>query len=122
MASTIQSVQTFGRKKTAVAVAYCKQSKEGKGLIKLNGSPIEHVKPEELKLKVLEPILLLGKDRCGRMAHSSRARSCARALRGGAGARGGGCRPWPWPWPGRRETRESALVRDAAPPSADAHR
>merc|ERR1711988_26250 len=58
MASTIQSVQTFGRKKTAVAVAYCKQSKEGKGLIKLNGSPIEHV-----KLKVLEPILLLGKDR-----------------------------------------------------------
>ena len=88
MASTIQSVQTFGRKKTAVAVAYCKQSKEGKGLIKLNGSPIEHVKPEELKLKVLEPILLLGKDRGGRMAHSSRARSCARALRGGAGARG----------------------------------
>ena len=88
MASTIQSVQTFGRKKTAVAVAYCKQSKEGKGLIKLNGSPIEHVKPEELKLKVLEPILLLGKDRCGRMAHSFRARSCARALRGGAGARG----------------------------------
>ena len=31
-----QSVQTFGRKKTAVAVAYCKR---GSGLIKLNGAP-----------------------------------------------------------------------------------
>ncbi|PNH09307.1 40S ribosomal protein S16-3 [Tetrabaena socialis] len=31
--ATTQSVQTFGRKKTAVAVAYCKQ---GSGLIKLN--------------------------------------------------------------------------------------
>ena len=30
-----QSVQTFGRKKTAVAVAYCKR---GSGLIKLNGA------------------------------------------------------------------------------------
>ena len=36
---------------------------QGKGLIKLNGSPIMHVKPEELKLKVIEPVLLLGKDR-----------------------------------------------------------
>ena len=25
---------------------------QGKGLVKLNGSPIEHVKPEELRLKV----------------------------------------------------------------------
>jgi len=60
MDGSLKSVQTFGRKKTAVAVAYCKQ---GKGLVKLNGSPIEHVKPEELRLKVLEPIILLGKDR-----------------------------------------------------------
>ena len=134
----IKSVQTFGRKKTAVAVAYCKEVRkeereserkkkcvcvcvcfegegvcefcegegrggegkgsvcgsvstdemdvymvvcaccmcvcvcvcvcmllriQGKGLIKLNGSPIMHVKPEELKLKVIEPVLLLGKDR-----------------------------------------------------------
>ena len=32
-----QSVQTFGRKKTAVAVAYCKR---GSGLIKLNGTSL----------------------------------------------------------------------------------
>jgi small subunit ribosomal protein S16e len=32
-------------------------------LIKLNGSPIELVEPEILRLKVLEPILLLGRDK-----------------------------------------------------------
>merc|ERR1712146_445877 len=51
------SVQCFGRKKTSVAVAYCKR---GKGLIKVNGQPIEYVKPEGLRDKVLEPIYLLG--------------------------------------------------------------
>merc|ERR1712214_263635 len=40
----IQSVQVFGRKKTATAVAYCKR---GKGL----------------QFKLMEPVLLLGKDR-----------------------------------------------------------
>merc|ERR1719231_873009 len=51
------SVQVFGRKKNAVAVAYCKA---GKGLIKVNGSPIEFVQPHLLRDKVLEPMLLLG--------------------------------------------------------------
>ena len=55
-----QSVQTFGRKKTAVAVSYCKK---GRGLIKINGCPIELVEPEILRFKVFEPILLLGRDR-----------------------------------------------------------
>ena len=36
----IQSVQTFGRKKTATAVAYCKR---GKGLIRVNGKPLTEV-------------------------------------------------------------------------------
>ena len=58
--SSAQSVQTFGRKKTAVAVSYCKK---GRGLIKINGCPIELVEPELLRYKVFEPILLLGKDR-----------------------------------------------------------
>merc|ERR1712038_1231520 len=40
----LQSVQTFGRKKNATAVAYCKR---GKGL----------------QYKLQEPLLLLGKDR-----------------------------------------------------------
>ena len=56
----IQSVQVFGRKKTATAVAYCKR---GKGLIKVNGRPLELVEPRALQFKLQEPILLLGKDR-----------------------------------------------------------
>ncbi len=56
----MEAVQTFGRKKTATAVAHCKR---GNGLIKLNGSPLELVKPEILRSKVFEPILILGKER-----------------------------------------------------------
>ena len=55
-----ESVQVFGRKRTAVAVAYCKR---GKGSIKLNGCPIELIEPEVLRHKVYEPILILGKER-----------------------------------------------------------
>eukprot|EP00775_Hariotina_reticulata_P003923 gene3923-4177_t len=62
MASPLQSVQTFGRKKSAVAVAY---AKPGKGLVKLNGIPLELIKPEALGHKVFEPLLLLGKQRWG---------------------------------------------------------
>ena len=54
--------QVFGRKKSATAVAYCKR---GKGLIKVNGRPLELVQPEALSFKLQEPILLLGKDRSG---------------------------------------------------------
>merc|ERR1712018_441116 len=55
-----QSVQTFGRKKTATAVAYCKR---GKGIVRFNGRPLEQVEPKPLQFKLQEPILLLGKDR-----------------------------------------------------------
>merc|ERR1712205_204319 len=58
--SAVESDQSFGRKKTAVAVAYCKR---GRGLIKINGCPIELVEPEMLRYKVFEPILLLGRER-----------------------------------------------------------
>jgi len=58
--SSIQSVQVFGRKKTATAVAYCKA---GRGLLKVNGRPLELVEPKILQFKLMEPILLLGKDR-----------------------------------------------------------
>eukprot|EP01116_Phalansterium_solitarium_P018282 TRINITY_DN47_c0_g1_i1.p2 TRINITY_DN47_c0_g1~~TRINITY_DN47_c0_g1_i1.p2 ORF type:complete len:163 (-),score=25.87 TRINITY_DN47_c0_g1_i1:101-544(-) len=63
MAETAQkktSVQTFGRKKTAVAVALVTR---GKGLIKVNGVPIELVEPAGLRYKVYEPVLLLGTTR-----------------------------------------------------------
>jgi len=52
----VESVQVFGRKKTAVAVAHCKK---GRGLIKINGCPLQFVQPQTLRTKVLEPVLLL---------------------------------------------------------------
>jgi small subunit ribosomal protein S16e len=55
----IPSLTTITQK-TAVAVAYCKQ---GRGLIKINGRPIELVEPDILRYKVFEPILFLGSDR-----------------------------------------------------------
>ncbi|CAD6208392.1 GSCOCG00003398001-RA-CDS [Cotesia congregata] len=58
--NTIQSVQVFGRKKTATAVAYCKR---GKGLIRVNGRPLENVEPAALQYKLQEPILILGKEK-----------------------------------------------------------
>eukprot|EP00949_MAST-11_sp_MAST-11-sp1_P004809 g4809.t1 len=60
MASKTQSVQVFGRKRSATAVAHCKR---GRGIIKVNSCPIELVEPETLRLKVYEPVLLLGLDR-----------------------------------------------------------
>ena len=85
MAPTTQAVQTFGKKKvcddtllapvlrlgvgiindplqTATAVAH---AKEGRGLIHINGSPISLLKPEILRFKVYEPILVAGEDAFG---------------------------------------------------------
>ncbi|KLO17056.1 ribosomal protein S9 [Schizopora paradoxa] len=58
--ASYQAVQTFGKKKTATAVAH---AREGKGLIKVNGSPINLVQPEILRFKVYEAILVAGEDR-----------------------------------------------------------
>merc|ERR1711976_490905 len=57
---THQAVQVYGRKKTATAVAHCKQ---GNGLIKVNGRPLDQIEPVILRAKLEEPVLLLGKDR-----------------------------------------------------------
>ena len=54
-----RAVQTFGKKKTAIAVAYIT---DGKGMIRVNGQPLKLVKPEILQFKLWEPILLLGKE------------------------------------------------------------
>ena len=48
------------RKKTATAVAFAKQ---GRGLIKVNGQPIELIQPESMRLKVFEPVLVLGQEK-----------------------------------------------------------
>ena len=55
--SKTQIVQCFGRKKNSVAVAAVKT---GKGVLRVNGSPIELLEPQALRVKVLEPVLLLG--------------------------------------------------------------
>eukprot|EP01033_Poteriospumella_lacustris_P014175 gene14175-10126_t len=55
-----ESVQTFGRKKTSTAVAFVKK---GTGLIKINGAPLSLLQPDILKLKVYEPIYVLGEDK-----------------------------------------------------------
>lgn len=47
----------FGRKKNATAVAHVKA---GKGLIKVNGSPLHLIQPEILRVKVYEPFLVIG--------------------------------------------------------------
>ncbi|XP_023442386.1 small ribosomal subunit protein uS9-like [Dasypus novemcinctus] len=56
----LQSVQVFRCKKTAPAMAHCKL---GNGLIKVNGWPLEMIEPLTVQYKLLEPILLLGKER-----------------------------------------------------------
>ncbi|XP_040976459.1 40S ribosomal protein S16 isoform X2 [Aquila chrysaetos chrysaetos] len=50
----LQSVQVFGRKKTATAVAHCKR---GNGLIKVNGRPLEMIEPRTLQYKLFEHCL-----------------------------------------------------------------
>ena len=47
-------------KKTATAVAFVKQ---GNGLIKVNGQPLELLEPEQLRYKVYEPVLIVGQDK-----------------------------------------------------------
>lgn len=50
-------MQTFGRKKNATAVAYCTK---GTGHIRVNGKSLSLIEPESLRIKVFEPILLVG--------------------------------------------------------------
>ena len=55
-----QMVQVFGRKKTATAVAVCRQ---GKGNIRVNGTPLKYFEPIALQDKLQEPSRLLGEQR-----------------------------------------------------------
>merc|ERR1712087_434055 len=52
-----EKVQCFGRKKHAVAVALVRT---GSGNVRVNGCPIHTLKPDILRVKVYEPMLLLG--------------------------------------------------------------
>ena len=53
-------MQTFGRKKNSTAVATCT---EGRGNIRVNGKSINVMEPISMRMKVLEPILLVGQRR-----------------------------------------------------------
>ena len=45
--------------KNAVAVAHCKQ---GRGLLRVNGKPIELLEPQVLREKAFEPVLVVGQE------------------------------------------------------------
>ncbi|EDR29060.1 40S ribosomal protein S16, putative [Entamoeba dispar SAW760] len=55
----LKSVQVFGKKKTAIAVCLCK---EGKGMIRVNGVPLDLINPPVLRIKVFEPLFIVGKE------------------------------------------------------------
>merc|ERR1711937_295799 len=48
----------MGKQSVAVAIV-----KTGHGQVRINGCPVDLVKPDVLRLKVYEPLLLLGKER-----------------------------------------------------------
>jgi small subunit ribosomal protein S9 len=60
MASKPKIVNTSGKRKTAIARATVKK---GKGRVRVNSIPIEIYTPELVRLKMMEPLLLIGKKR-----------------------------------------------------------
>ena len=53
----VKTVYTHGKKKNAIANAVVQQ---GKGSITVNRIPIQNIEPKTLRIKIFEPILLLG--------------------------------------------------------------
>lgn len=73
-------MQTFGRKKNSTAVAAVT---EGRGNIRVNGKSINILEPISLRMKVLEPILLVGQRRFENLNVRVRVRgggSCSQVL------------------------------------------
>lgn len=59
MSHSRESDRSLTLAQTATAVAH---AKEGRGLIRINGSPIDLVRPEILRFKIYEPVLVAGED------------------------------------------------------------
>eukprot|EP01063_Lacrimia_lanifica_P000799 TRINITY_DN103_c0_g1_i1.p1 TRINITY_DN103_c0_g1~~TRINITY_DN103_c0_g1_i1.p1 ORF type:complete len:148 (+),score=73.64 TRINITY_DN103_c0_g1_i1:32-475(+) len=57
-AKTVNKIQTYGKKKHAIAVVTCQT---GRGMIRVNGIPLANVMPEGLRIKLQEPLMLAGK-------------------------------------------------------------
>ncbi len=53
----VRTVYTHGKKRNAIANAVVQQ---GKGTITVNRIPIQNVEPRTLRIKIFEPILILG--------------------------------------------------------------
>ena len=58
--SELKMVYTHGKKRNAIANAVIK---EGKGTITINRIPIQNIEPKTLRIKIFEPILILGVDK-----------------------------------------------------------
>ena len=56
----LKMVFTHGKKRNAIANAVVK---EGKGTITINRIPIHNIEPKTLRIKIFEPILVLGVDK-----------------------------------------------------------
>ena len=56
----LKMVFTHGKKRNAIANAVIK---EGKGTITINRIPIHNIEPKTLRIKIFEPILVLGVDK-----------------------------------------------------------
>ena len=55
----LKMVYTHGKKRNAIANAV---TQEGKGIITINRVPIQNIEPKPLRIKIFEPILILGVD------------------------------------------------------------
>lgn len=53
----LQMVYTSGKKKNSSAAAVCQA---GKGTITVNRVPIQNIEPKTLRIKIFEPLLILG--------------------------------------------------------------
>ena len=60
MSDELKQVRTFGKKKNATAVALVEA---GHGVLRVNGKPLNLIEPESMRLKVYEPIFILGGNR-----------------------------------------------------------
>eukprot|EP00703_Trepomonas_sp_PC1_P002094 JAP94512.1 Ribosomal protein S16 [Trepomonas sp. PC1] len=59
MAKIVKPTQIIGKKKTAVAKA---TTEKGNGEVRLNGVPVTLIRPEILRTKVMEPIIIAGQE------------------------------------------------------------
>jgi len=53
----MKAIHKSGKRKTSIAKATLTS---GKGIVKINKIPLENIQPEQIKLKILEPLIIAG--------------------------------------------------------------